>query len=239
MKSIIWLHNVYSHGLEYEAILSSFQQEEIHHIHFQLPSKISSFESLFTDLNHTILSTQQDKVYLVAYSWAAYEALTYLILNPDHVERVFLINPLIHEQFPFSKNWIRGAHVPWIDKLYAIGDSLFNTQRYLKTLFAPQVVPLEIEKTLRPLLQTSSTWQAANVYKHLIVDFPLSEELKSYPIPIRALFGEQDSMAPFASQISSFQALINFSYSIIPAAGHALPWTHTNLIINEIKSFVK
>ncbi len=194
MKSIVWVPSISSQGSEFDAIIPRLKEKGYKNFIFKTPKENISFEELFTQLNRTVLSAQKDRVSLVAYSWGAYLALTYLALNPDHVERVFLINPILHDPSPPSKWRYYLQTLPWIGKLF----------------FSPTVH-----------------------YRHMVNEFPLSEDLKSCPVTIQAVFGNKDAMANTKSQLPYLQNLLKFNYKIIDNAGHSLPWTHSEVIVKE------
>lgn len=237
MKSIIWLHSNLSNGAEFEEIISQLNRYGFDNKIFHVPKAGGSFDDLFTQLNRTVLSAQKDQVSFVAYSWGAYLALTYLSLNPDHVDRIFLINPLCHDPRPQSELWHKIQTMPFIGKAILIPTTFVRANTHLKKMFSPLSVVEEAQKKLKPFLQSASVWQGASIYQHMVNEFPLSEDLKSFPVPIHALFGNDDGIAPYVSQFPYFQNLVKFSYMTINKAGHALPWTHSDLILKEIKHF--
>lgn len=237
MRSIVWLHTIPSNGSEFKEIVPQLTRKGFDHIVFQIPKPGASFEDLFTLLNRSVLSAQKDQVSFVAYSWGAYLALTYLSLNPDHVERIFLINPLLYDPAPSSKLWHKLQALPLIGKAVQLPAAYVKTDGYLKKIFSPSPVSEAAEKNLKPFLRSTAVWQEASNYRNTVSEFPLSEDLKSFPVPIHALFGKEDSIASCASQLSYFQNLVKFSYTIVDKAGHALPWTHSRLVVEEISRF--
>ena len=180
---------------------------------------------------------QADQVGIVAYSWGAYLALTYLSLNPDHVDRIFLINPLVQDSNPKTKFWHRLEILPFIGKAILFPSIYAKSYDYLKKMFSPQPIAPHAEKKLKPFLQSASVWQGNVVYKQMLSEFPLSEDLKSFPVPVHALFGNNDLIAPCLTQLPYLQNLVKFTYKTVDQAGHALPWTNVPLINDEIRQF--
>lgn len=239
MKSIIWLHNVLTQGAEFEALSLAMHERGYHNVHFHPPYDPISFEKLFSLINKCALSSQEDKVYFVAYSEAAYLALTYMALNPDHVDRVFLINPILFLSKPLSKFWSQLIHTPFIGKMLLFPTTPSKSQDYIKKIFHPQSVMGKVEERLKPYLQSAEAWQSTAFYESMSRDFPLSEEIKSYPIHIYALFGEADLVGENESQMRYLNNFIHFSKNIISEGGHALPWSHPDLILKEMTTFLR
>ena len=96
----------------------------------------------------------------------------------------------------------------------------------------------EAEQKLKSSGSLFSIWKNTFIYKHMMNEFPLSEDLKSVPIPVRAVFGRQDSLAPYQKQLPFLQNLVEFSYKIVDHSGHSLPWTHQDLVLKEIDHFL-
>lgn len=238
MRSIVWLDTVPNQNSAVAEIIPRLQKDFDNIIFNPSFSKLS-FEDFFTLLNRSVLSAEKDQVSLVAYSWGAYLALTYLSLNPDHVESLFLINPLLYDQEPQLKviRYLQSLNYLGKAFLYPFTNSKAST--YLKKIFSPQSVPFNVERLLKSRLQSTTLWQEEVVFRNMVEEFPLSEDLKSVPQPIHAMFGNEDAMCSFRSQTSYFKNYVNFSSTVVEQAGHALPWTHTDLVADEIRHFFK
>jgi pimeloyl-ACP methyl ester carboxylesterase len=61
------------------------------------------------------------------------------------------------------------------------------------------------------------------------------EFLRCIQAPVHVLVGQNDKALPMAQVVRTFAK----SFTIIPKAGHALPWTHGELCVQHLKHFLE
>jgi len=117
MKSIIWLST--GENKEIERLLPCLNAKGIHNLSFHMQKLTTDYENVFQQLDQLILSAQQEKVSLVSFSWGAFLALSQLSLNPDHIDRVYIINPLIQNPKTSSQLWYQLTTLPLLGKVFS------------------------------------------------------------------------------------------------------------------------
>ena len=64
---------------------------------------------------------------------------------------------------------------------------------------------------------------------------PLPEHFQGIASPVFALFGELDIAAPYEQQLNVLQRLPQGAWTKISGAGHALPWSNSESIIERVE----
>jgi pimeloyl-ACP methyl ester carboxylesterase len=107
---------------------------------------------------------------------------------------------------------------------------------YMKQLFAPQDPLTEAKGQLESYLAQVPVWLGAEAYKKLMLTEPLNI-MREGTIPIKILLGEMDPMAQGQKVLTDHYG--KDSSLVVKGAGHALPWTHPDLVLDEIISQFK
>lgn len=234
MKMLICLHGNPLQGQEFDPLLSELTNNGFHPIIHKRPIKGSKLEPLLQSINSTAKVSGGGPFALVAYSWGAYLALAYLHRFPENVTGILLINPLVVDHRPLSAAVNLLMATPLLRSIVLRLRSRSMAAAYVRRTFAPQEPTQEVRAKLESFLSQVQIWRGAAAYKKLMMTAPLSEQVEKSSVPIRVLYGEKDHVAPMEEQKPVIERFGRPTSTIVPEAGHALPWTHPALILEEI-----
>lgn len=235
MKMLIGLHGNPLNGQEFESLVPELENKGYQFVLHKRPLKgCIQLEPLIQSINATAKVSGGGPFGLVAYSWGAYLALAYLHRFPENVTGVLLINPLLTDKksLPLSTRLLLSTPIlrPIVLKL----KSRKLASEYIDTVFYPEIPADDVRKNLMTYLSYGYVWKAAAAYKKLMLKTPLAS-LSSVNIPVRVLFGEEDKVAPKLEQMPYMQTMNQLHLTTLPHVGHAIPWIHSSLIIDEIQ----
>jgi len=197
------------------------------------PIKGAKLEPLLQSINATAKLSGGSPFGILAYSWGAYLALAYLHRFPENVSELFLVNPMLVDQ-DHTKPLILTA--PLLRTLtYRLRNRSLATA-YVEKSFEPDQPPTEIKSRLEKDLMQLHTWRGESVYQKLLEVSPLQQDFSRIYNPVHIIVGEKDTVAPLQDQMLILQTLPNHALITVPGAGHALPWTHPELIIQTIEN---
>lgn len=236
MKMLLCLHGNPSQGQEFDPILPSLEEMGIQPIIHKRPLKgCMHLEPLLQSINATVKVSGGGPFGLMAYSWGAYLALAYLRRFPENVTGILLINPLLVDKKPLNLRTRILLSTPILRTLICKLKSRKMAIDSMNRIFFPEEPSEEVRASLYPFLAQGFVWRGAAIYKKLMMNFPLSTTLPALQTPIRVLFGENDEVAPKLEQMQFLQTVNQLNFKTLPA-GHAIPWTHSQCVIDEIKS---
>jgi pimeloyl-ACP methyl ester carboxylesterase len=236
MKKLICLHGNPLNGQEFDPLVPELERLGYQAIIHKRPIKgCSKLEPLLQSINATIKVSGGGTFDLAAYSWGAYLALAYLRRFPENVTGVLLINPLLVDKKPVHFGLRMLLATPIIRSIALRLKRKKLASDYIIRTFSPEIPSEEVDKILFNDLSHAYVWRGALAYKKLMVEFPLPLSLPTLSIPIRVLFGDKDEVAPKLDQMQYLQTLNNLNFNTLPNTGHAIPWTHSSLVIEEIK----
>lgn len=237
MAIIICLHGNPGIGKEFDHILSELQQENMQfHIH-RRPLRGCRLEELFKDISLVIENGSSENVYFLTYSWGSYLALAYLTQYPNKVLKVFMVNPLVVDHKPIWRPLQLLLSIPLLDTLILKQFNRKRRRKLIEDIFFPDTPSIEVQRMLETFLSNIDVWKGAVIYKNIMYNYPLSKEIYSLPIPIKAVLGEKDILTPPKEQLPFLRKLSGFKAEIIAEGGHALMSTHPELVLEQIKSF--
>lgn len=235
MKTLVCLHGNPSEGLEFSPLLPALRDKGFNPVVHRRPIRGSKLEPLLQSISATAKVSGGSPFGLLAYSWGAYLALSYLKRFPENITGIVLINPLLVDHKPLTVRRRILLGVPLLRTIsLKIGIRSFAND-YLQTMFLPHIPSEPIKKYMEPFLYQSLVWRGAASYKQLMQQTPLPEHFKGITNPVFALFGEQDAAAPYKPQLDILQRLPQGAWTRIKGAGHALPWTNPQTIIDRIE----
>lgn len=235
MKMLICLHGNPLNGQEFEPMLPELQSLGFNPVIHKRPIKGSKLEPLLQSINATAKVSGGGPFGLVAYSWGAYLALAYLRRFPENVTGVLLVNPFLIDAKPIGIPARFFLATPLISTLVLKLRSRKMASAFVNKTFYPEEASEEVKGVLEPYLSHAYIWRGAAAYKKLMVASPLPVEFPNLQVPVKALFGEIDEVAPKSQQMKVLENLNSLTFDTIKDAGHALPWTHKSRIIDEIK----
>jgi pimeloyl-ACP methyl ester carboxylesterase len=238
MSMLLLLHSNPLEGQEFESLIPLLQQKGYQPVLHKRPVKGSKLEPLLQSINSTAKVSGGGPFTLVAYSWGAYLALAYLNRFPENVKGVVLVNPKLVEDYQESI-WNKIVlFTPLLRTLVLKWRSRKLSKNYVTERFQPFEAPAEVRKTLEPFLSQALVWRGAAAYKKLMTKMPLPEQFNEFKIPVTVLFGENDKISPPCDQLPILRKLKNVNEEIVPQAGHSLPWTHPQLIVDALSDLV-
>ncbi len=235
MKMLVCLHGNPLQGQEFDPILPSLQERGYQAVIHKRPITGSKLEPLLQSVSATAKVSGDAPFGIVAYSWGAYLALAYLERFPENVTGVLLINPLLIENHPLSPAARFITATPILRSIVLKLRSHALATTYVRRTFTPETPSQDVQGNLEKFLSHALVWRGAAAYKKLMLVSPLRPELKNGNVPIRVLFGENDRVAPMREQWPAIEHLQHINKTIVPGTGHALPWTHSDLIVGEIE----
>lgn len=228
-KALVCLHGNPLQGQEFEPLIPGLQGQGIHPIIHKRPLKGMKLEPLLQSITATAKVVTSSPFYLTAYSWGAYLALAYLNRYPENVAGVLLINPLL--KAPAQQKKLLNAPIL---RTFALK---FQVREWAATLlqrsFSPVQPPPALRAQLEKELATPALWRGYATYQKLLKN-PLPLAYGPLPMPIHVLYGEQDEVAPLADQMPFLTKLASLTLHPVKGAGHALPWTHPSLLLDQI-----
>ncbi len=234
MKMLICLHGNPLQGQEFESMIPALQSRGFHPIIHKRLLKKCKLEPLIQSINATVKVSGGGPFGILAYSWGAYLALAYLHRFPENVTGLTLINPLLVDHRPLGPG---GAFVLKTPLLRSIvlklrGRKMANA--FLNKVFDPEMPSQVIKNELESYLSQAQVWQTASAYKKIMQTTPLPNKSLNLSFNIRALFGEKDQVVPYQPQLQILSTLADVQTNIVSGAGHALPWTHPGIVLDEI-----
>lgn len=232
---LLCLHGNPLQGQEFEHLFPKLREKGILPVLHKRPIKGTQLEPLIQSVSATAKLSGSSPFGLLAYSWGAYLALAYLRRFPENVTHVMLVNPLLTIPKPlFSKPSQVILKAPIIRNLAYKFRNRSMASAYVESRFTPHKPPAEIRSRLLLDLSQAPTWRGERTYQKMMVTLPLSQNFGEFTIPVRVLVGVEDDVAPFEDQWKVLENFPNCSLKKIKGAGHALPWTHSDLILREI-----
>ncbi len=234
MKMLICLPDNPLQGQEFHFLLPQLESQGFQPIIHKRPLTSMQLEPLIQSINATVKVSGGGRFTILAYSWGAYLALTYLNRFPENVKGVLLVNPLLKEDKIIHKGSTVLMALPLLRTLWLKIKGRKLAAEFIKNTFAPDQPAEKDRKLLEIYLKQPRLWRAAAAYKRLMQAHPLPLN-SPCTVPMRVLVGEKDKIAPYQKQLNYLNSFCPASTRIILGAGHALPWTHPQAILEEIE----
>ncbi|MCE5319022.1 MAG: alpha/beta hydrolase [Parachlamydia sp.] len=232
MRLMVCLHDNPLNGQEFEPLLPLLKERGIQAVVHKRPIKGSKLEPLLQSIHATAKVSGGGSFGLIAYSWGAYLALAYLKQFPENVTSLVLLNPQLvaekrPEQILLATPLLRTLVLKWRCRSLASG--------FVSRTFAPDFPPAETRAGMESFLAQAQVWKGEAAYQELLKEKPLSTDFSGIQIPVKALFGKQDCVAPIEAQLPILEKLPRLDAVLVPDAGHALPWTHSTLVADIVQ----
>lgn len=235
MNLLVCLHDNPLNGQEFEPLLPLLKQRGFQAVVHKRPIKGCKLEPLLQSVSATAKVSGGGPFGLIAYSWGAYLALAYLKRYPENVTSLVLLNPrLVAEPVNQQPGKVLLA-TPLLRSLVFKWRCRTLAAAFLRKSFAPDVPPTETRAGLEPFLSQALVWRGEAVYQELMREKPLSGDFAGIQIPVKVLFGQQDTVAPIETQLPILERLPRMDPVLVADAGHALPWTHPMLVANAVQ----
>ena len=206
---------------------------------FHLKVMLPEFHFDFLDrVENKSTNTSPPNIQL-GYSFGCVSAINRAADN-DSTERIILISPYLYTE----------------KKVGLVLKHIMNTKALSKPLLN-LMGPKKIEKLL---VNSSSPHGVPDIYRedsysfskperlsHAIIEkehdlstlFASLKTLEKRKVPIYIIYGDNDLTSSYDDQIKPLIEFSNVELFSIPNAGHALLWTHTEILANKIKSFTE
>lgn len=230
---MVCLHDNPLNGQEFEPLLPHLQTRGFDTVIHKRPIKGSKLEPLLQSVTATAKVSGGGPFGLIAYSWGAYLALAYLKRFPEHVKGVLLINPLLVADKEKGLPSRALLATPLVRTLVLRCRCRGLASSFLTKNFAPHAPHSDTRRTLESFLSQAQVWRGEAAYHELMCEKPLTADFSAIQTPVRVLFGKQDLVAPIDPQLSLLEKLSGLHARVVPDAGHALPWTHPQLVAEE------
>lgn len=221
MSSIFFLHGNPGHANDWDILISL------------LPNDIKTYVAdTYSDQWIQDIQNSTEKVLIVAHSWGCYRLLKNIKKIENKIERVFLINPYLVQEKPLSTPAQMLLSLPYI------GDSLLKTnhkksyQLFTEEMISPQTFkdnPYYGKKM--ELLSDVESWKKAILGKKMQQEMPLKESSKVLGY---AYIGQQDKTLNHQVQNSALDKFIYIKQTQLGDAGHAILWSHPEIIVKDI-----
>jgi pimeloyl-ACP methyl ester carboxylesterase len=234
MKKLVCIHGNPLNGQEFESLIPKLQQIGYQPVLHKRPLKSSKLEPLLQSINATVKLAGGGPFTLVAYSEGAYLALAYWRRFPENVNGILLINPIAVDHKPLTLGFRTLLKTPLVRSIVLKFRSRKLAAAYIHRIFDPLEPSVETRTSLQAFLGHSQVWRTETSYKKLMLSSPLKNQFPQETIPVRALFGEKDHLAQKDEQMTLLQQISSLKCITVPGAGHALPWTHEETIIEEL-----
>jgi pimeloyl-ACP methyl ester carboxylesterase len=234
MKKLVCIHGNPLNGQEFESLIPRLQKIGYQPVLHKRPLKSSKLEPLLQSINATIKLAGGGPFILVAYSEGAYLALAYWRRFPENVEGILLINPIAVDHRPLTLGFRTLLKTPLIRSIVLKFRSRKLAAAYIHRIFDPTEPSVETRTALQSFLGQSQVWRTETSYKKLMLSSPLNNQFPKEPIPVRALFGDKDHLAQKEEQMFLLKQIPSLKCVSVPNAGHALPWTHEEKIVEEL-----
>jgi pimeloyl-ACP methyl ester carboxylesterase len=234
MKMLVCLHGNPFQGQEFEPLLPKIVQEGFQPIIHKRPVKGGKLEPLLQSISATAKVSGGTPFGIMAYSWGAYLALAYFNRYPENVTSMILINPLIIDLKPMACISQMMLKTPILKNLAMKFRKRSMAIQHVQRIFDPEKPNPETKQALESYLSQSSVWFGAAAYKKLMISTPLLSRTSPISIPVKIIYGEQDRLAPMEQQKKILQDMCKGEEITVPNSGHALPWTHPDLIVREV-----
>lgn len=207
-------------------------------LRFKRPPEGVGLDQLLAKLEGEAAAKKPDSIVVIAYSWGAYLALKWAQVTKQSIESLVLINPTLVAENPLS-----GA-IKLISGLPVLGNVLLNkvaqskTPEFIEHSFAPLTPSAEARQSMEANLNQPAAWKEAIAYKILQQNHPLEgKKVAAKVLVIRALEDKAISWEPQREALDSLVGMgDNLILHQIEKAGHALPWTHPQVVADLINS---
>jgi pimeloyl-ACP methyl ester carboxylesterase len=192
-------------------------------------------EGLVAELDAIVRARAPEDLVLVGYSWGAWVALHYVRSGSREPDALVLVNPFLVAVEPLPTAVSTLATAPVLgEPLLALAAPRLS-RSFLEDTFFPAEPPPEVAELRRERLRAPATWRAAIRRREGQREAPLPD-LAGLPCPAVVLLGAQDRVASWPDQRRPLLGVIDrLEIHEIPAAGHALPWTHPDEIVAGIE----
>lgn len=233
MKMLVCLHgNPLSQ--EFDPLLPQLQEMGISPVIHKRPVKGSKLEPLLQSISATAKVSGGGPFALLAYSWGAYLAMAYMRRFPENVTGALFINPMLVDKTSISLPSQIMLATPVLRSLILRIRSRSMAAAFVKRIFNPEEPTPEVKGHLEMYLANTQIWRGVASYKKLMLAKPLPDQISEIKVPVHALFGDKDLVAPQALQMPMLQNLPKLSNDTLSGGGHALMWTHSDRILQEI-----
>lgn len=175
----------------------------------------------------------------VGYSWGSVDAIEAAVKNSDKTKGVILISPYLFVSKKMS------PVIKTILSLPVLGNALLSKMapKSIGKMIIDSSSPAQIPDTYKPCEEVFSR---PEVLKPALFekDIPTNEiienikKLKDLPIPVLVIRGDADKTSNEGEQFKKLAEHLNYGEVVLENGGHALPWTHTEGVINEFQKFI-
>lgn len=180
---------------------------------------------------------QSGKVILIGHSWGCYRILKKLASLHDRVEKVILVNPTLDVEHPLSSLASLLMRAP------VLGDILIKSshRKAFPEFVEKMIHPASIDKlppaqkSLERLSSDWMLWKIAALNKLKQQSAPLTPS-HSCPVPGWILFGDKDLVVSAQKQRRALSFFSGFQEQTVAGAGHALLWTHADLVAEKVSA---
>jgi pimeloyl-ACP methyl ester carboxylesterase len=218
--------------------------------HHGSPGTVDDFRYLkseFTQLNwHSVDRYKDDhgpgqgSLIQVGYSWGSVEAIKSAVKQKEHTKGIILISPYMFASNKMSPVIKTILSLPILGSLMLSKMAPKSIVKMIKDSASPNKVP-ENYRICETLFSKPEILKPAMLEK----DIPTSdiinslEKAKSLDIPVLVIRGDADETSNNNNeQFEILSKYLEFEEVILKSAGHALLWTHTRGVQDEIKRFL-
>ncbi|MBK22585.1 MAG: hypothetical protein CME70_01155 [Halobacteriovorax sp.] len=175
----------------------------------------------------------------IGYSWGSVSAINAAVKNPEHTKAVILISPYMFVDKKMSPAIKTILSLPILGNILLSKMAPKSIGKMIKDSSSPKEIPENYKpceklfsnpKILKPALFEKDI-PTTNIIENL-------KSLKKLAIPVLLLRGDSDKTSGENKQFSELAKHLDVAEVIFTEGGHALPWTHTQGVIDEIKKFL-
>lgn len=175
----------------------------------------------------------------LGYSWGAVDAVKSAVEHSEQTKAVILISPFMFVTKKMS------PLIKTILSLPVVGNFMLSKMapKSINKMIVDSASPSEIPENYKSselLFSNPGILKPAMFEK----DIPTSdiiktiEKLELLNIPVLLIRGDADKTSNDNEQFNKLKKYLKYEEVVLPRAGHALPWTHTKGVQDEIKRFL-
>ena len=175
----------------------------------------------------------------VGYSWGSVPSIESAIENPGLTKAVVLISPYLFVSKKMS------PVIKTILSLPLVGNLLLSKMapKSIAKMIIDSSYPSSVPGSYKPfekLFSNPEILRPAMFEKDIPTENIVNylKKLKTLPIPVFVVRGDSDKTSGDGDQFKLLANHLDFKEIIIAGGGHALPWTHTQGVTNELQKLV-
>jgi pimeloyl-ACP methyl ester carboxylesterase len=179
---------------------------------------------------------------ILGYSWGCRDALEFYYRRSSQIRGIVLVSPFISNTYKSSFLKKISMSVPVLRRTYAHTFSKSFANEYIESTASPNLVPEEYRNNFQyysnPQIFLRSI-EEQNEPQHISYATIL-RSINTNKVPLFVVYGKRDPIKSVEMSMRMIKTIVSQAvFCCIEDAGHALLWTHTNKVAENINLMEK